>query len=59
MTISGIVLLESSKMPRYVWRDDPELDELKKPQRLERIDRKIEIEPFIKPLRLFRYKDMP
>ena len=54
ITISGIVRCPSTTLPRYVWRDNPDLLGIET-DRLTRSDRRIESEPFIKELRLYRY----
>ncbi len=55
VTISGIVLCPSTTLPRCVWRDNPGLLDIET-DRLTRSDKRIESEPFIKELRLYRYK---
>jgi hypothetical protein len=56
VTISGIVLCQDPRLPRYVWRDDPaKLTPEQRSDRLPRIDTIIEEQPFIRPLYLHRY----
>lgn len=52
-TISGVVIVQGTTLPRYLWRDDPaESGELVK-----RLDRKSDIakDPLIKELDIYRY----
>jgi len=58
VTISGVILSQDITLPRYIWRDNPDLLAPEAQQeRLSRLDTHIESEPFIKVLRLHRYID--
>ena len=56
VTISGVVLSQEATLPRTVWRDDPaKLPPEQRQDRVARLDTSIEDQPFIRPLRLYRY----
>lgn len=51
--ISGVVIVQGKTLPRYVWRDNPELTEIEAPQ-VKRVS-KIDSHPLIPQLGLYRY----
>ena len=51
--ISGIVMVQTKKLPRYVWRDNPDISGIKPPQ-VQRVST-IDDEPLIAQLGLYRY----
>ena len=55
VTISGVVLSQDSRLPEYIWRDEPADDEGSRPTRLTRSDHSVQSEPYIKAMRLYRY----
>jgi len=56
VSVSGVVLCQDARLPRYVWRDNPKFDNASSRQdRLSRLDTKIDPSPFIPALRLHRY----
>lgn len=51
--ISGVVIVQGTTLPRYVWRDDPDVTGFN-PPKVPRVST-IESEPFIQQLDLYRY----
>jgi hypothetical protein len=51
--ISGVVIVQGKELPRYVWRDNPEVTKVETPQ-VNRVS-KIDSHPLIPQLGLYRY----
>lgn len=51
--ISGMVIVQGKQLPRYVWRDDPDITGIKTPQ-VSRLST-IEAKPLIEKLGIYRY----